>query len=45
MHVHKFQEIMMRMYFHQNTEHEIAGIYDCLVEEDEELGVALKEQD
>jgi len=45
MHVHEFQEMMRRIYFHRDSERGTTGTYNWLAEEVEELGVALKEQD
>jgi NTP pyrophosphatase (non-canonical NTP hydrolase) len=45
LHVHEFQEMMRRIYFHRDSERGTAGTYDWFVEEVEELGSALKEQD
>ncbi len=43
MHVYKFQEMMRRIYFYRDSERGKEGTYDWLVEEVEELGEALKE--
>ena len=45
MHVREFQEMMRRIYFHRDSERGTTGTYNWLVEEVEELGAALKEQD
>ena len=45
MHVLEFQEMMRRIYFHRDSERGTTGTYNWLVEEVEELGAALKEQD
>ena len=45
MHVLEFQEMMRRIYFSRDSERGTTGTYNWLVEEVEELGVALKEQD
>jgi NTP pyrophosphatase (non-canonical NTP hydrolase) len=43
MHVHEFQDMMQRIYFHRDSERGTEGTYDWLVEEVGELGEALKE--
>ena len=45
MDVLEFQEMMRRIYFHRDSERGTTGTYNWLVEEIEELGIALKEQD
>src|SRR4030066_703517 len=45
LHVREFQEMMRRIYFHRDSERGTTGTSNCLAEEVEELGVALKEQD
>ena len=45
LHVLEFQEMMRRIYFHRDSERGTTGTYNWLVEEVEELGAALKEQD
>ena len=44
MHVHEFQGMMRRIYFHRDSECGAVGTFDWLVEEVEELGEALKEK-
>jgi len=44
-HIHKFQEMMRRIYFHRDSERGATGTYDWLVDEVEELGEAVKERD
>jgi NTP pyrophosphatase (non-canonical NTP hydrolase) len=43
-HVHEFQDMMRRIYFHRDSERGAVGTFDWLVEEVEELGEALKEK-
>jgi NTP pyrophosphatase (non-canonical NTP hydrolase) len=45
LHVHEFQEMMRHIYFHRDSERGTTGTYNWLVEEVEELGTAIKEQD
>jgi NTP pyrophosphatase (non-canonical NTP hydrolase) len=45
LHIHEFQEMMRRIYFPRDSERGTTGTYKWLVEEVEELGAALKEQD
>lgn len=45
MHIHEFQEMMMRLYFHRDFSRGIDGTYNWLVEEVKELGEALKSND
>ena len=45
MHVREFQEMMRRIYFHRDSRRGVAGTYDWLVDEVEELGEALKTDD
>lgn len=45
MHIRELQELMRRLYFHRDSERGIAGTYDWLVEEVEELGEALNADD
>lgn len=45
MHIHKFQDMMRRIYFHRDSKRGIKGTFDWLVEEIEELGDALKGTD
>jgi len=44
MHVHEFQDMMRRIYFHRDSRRGATGTYDWLEEEVEELGEALKEK-
>jgi len=41
----EFQEMMRRIYFHRDSKRGAAGTYKWLMEEVEELGDALKEDD
>jgi NTP pyrophosphatase (non-canonical NTP hydrolase) len=45
MHIHEFQEMMKRLYFHKDSERGIKGTYRWLVDELEELGEALEGKD
>ena len=45
MHVHEFQEMMRRIYFHHDSKRGAKGTYLWLVEEVEELGEAIKGRD
>jgi len=45
MHIREFQEMMKRLYFHRDSKRGVAGTYDWLVEEVEELGEALRAAD
>jgi NTP pyrophosphatase (non-canonical NTP hydrolase) len=45
MHIHEFQEMMKRLYFHRDSERGIKGTYDWLVDELGELGEALEGKD
>ncbi len=45
MHIREFQEMMQRLYFHRDSERDIAGTYNWLVEEVKELGEALNVDD
>ncbi|HEY4675284.1 MAG TPA: MazG nucleotide pyrophosphohydrolase domain-containing protein [Candidatus Bathyarchaeia archaeon] len=45
MHVHEFQQMMRRIYFHRDSERGIKGTYDWLVDEVKELGEALETTD
>ena len=45
MEIHEFQEMMRRIYFHRDSERGAEGTFDWLVDEVEELGDALREQD
>jgi NTP pyrophosphatase (non-canonical NTP hydrolase) len=41
MHIHEFQKMMQRLYFHRDSERGIAGTYEWLTDEVRELGEAL----
>jgi NTP pyrophosphatase (non-canonical NTP hydrolase) len=41
MHMHEFQEMMRRIYFHRDSKRGIKGTYNWLVDEVRELGEAL----
>ena len=45
MHIHEFQELMRQLFFHRDSERGVKGTFDWLVEEVEELRVALEEGD
>jgi NTP pyrophosphatase (non-canonical NTP hydrolase) len=45
MHIHEFQEMMKRLYFHRDSERGVKGTYSWLADELEELGEALKGDD
>jgi len=45
MHIHEFQEMMRRIYFHRDSKRGIKGTYDWLMDEVKELGEALKAND
>lgn len=45
MHIHEFQEMMRRLYFHRDSERGATGTYDWLVDEVKELGDALHTSD
>jgi NTP pyrophosphatase (non-canonical NTP hydrolase) len=45
MHIHEFQEMMKRSYFHRDSERGVKGTYNWLVDELGELGEALKGND
>ena len=45
MHIHEFQRMMRRIYFHRDSERGIEGTYDWLVDEVKELGESLKTDD
>jgi NTP pyrophosphatase (non-canonical NTP hydrolase) len=45
MHIHEFQEMMKRLYFHRDSERGRKGTYGWLVDELEELGEALEGKD
>jgi len=43
--IHEFQEMMRRIYIHRDSKRGARGTYNWLVDEVEELGVALEEHD
>ena len=45
MHIHEFQNMMRRIYFHRDSERGTVGTFNWLVEEVDELREALKEGD
>lgn len=45
MHINEFQDMMRRIYFHRDSNREITGNFNWLMEEVEELGTALKGND
>jgi NTP pyrophosphatase (non-canonical NTP hydrolase) len=45
LHVHQFQNVMKRIFFHRDAERGIEGTFNWLVEEVEELREALNEGD
>ena len=45
LHIHEFQSLMRRLYFHRDSERGAMGTYDWLIDEVEELGDALKAND
>ncbi|MCD6445871.1 nucleotide pyrophosphohydrolase [Candidatus Bathyarchaeota archaeon] len=45
MHIHEFQEMMYRIYFHRDSKRGVNGTYNWLVDEVKELGEALKTDD
>jgi len=45
MHIHEFQKMMRRLYFHRDCERGIKDTYNWLVDEVKELGEALEEND
>ncbi|MGD0978508.1 MAG: MazG nucleotide pyrophosphohydrolase domain-containing protein [Candidatus Bathyarchaeia archaeon] len=45
MHIREFQEMMKNLYLHRDSERGVAGTYDWLVDEVEELGEALNGTD
>jgi NTP pyrophosphatase (non-canonical NTP hydrolase) len=45
MHIHEFQAMMKRLYFHRDAERGVKGTYDWLVDELGELGEALEGKD
>jgi len=44
-HIREFQEMMRRIYFHRDSKRGVAGTFDWLVDEVNELGEALKTDD
>ena len=44
MHVREFQDVMRRIYFHRDSERGVAGTFQWLVEEVDELGETLKKK-
>jgi NTP pyrophosphatase (non-canonical NTP hydrolase) len=45
LHVLEFQEMMRQIYYHRDSQRGPTGTYNWLVQEVEELGAALREQD
>jgi len=45
LHIHEFQNLMRRLYFHRDSERGVMGTYEWLTDEVEELGDALKAND
>jgi len=45
LHIREFQEMMKHLYLHRDSDRGVAGTYDWLVEEVEELGEALNGSD
>ena len=45
MHIREFQEMMKNLYIHRDSDRGVAGTYDWLVDEVEELGEALNGTD
>lgn len=45
MHIHEFQKLMRRLYFHRDLERGLTRTFDWLVDEVKELGEALKTDD
>lgn len=45
MHVHEFQKMMRRLYFHRDSKRGVTGTYEWLVDEVGELGEALRQDD
>ena len=43
MHIHEFQNMMRRIYLHRDSKRGSKGTYDWLLEEVNELGTAMKE--
>jgi len=44
-HIHEFQDMMKRLYFHRDSERGVKGTYEWLVDEVAELWEALEEKD
>jgi len=44
-HIHEFQDMMKRLYFHRDSERGVKGTYDWLVDEVAELKEALEGKD
>ena len=42
MHIHEFQKMMQRIYFHRDSKRGITGTFDLLTDEVKELAEALK---
>ncbi len=45
MHIHEFQEMMKRLYFHRDSERGVKGTFEWLGDELRELGEALEGDD
>jgi NTP pyrophosphatase (non-canonical NTP hydrolase) len=45
LHIREFQEMMRKLYLHRDSDRGVAGTYDWLVDEVEELGEALNGTD
>jgi NTP pyrophosphatase (non-canonical NTP hydrolase) len=45
MHIHEFQKMMRRLYFHRDSKRGVDGTYIWLTDEVKELGDALKKND
>jgi len=45
LHIREFQEMMKQLYLHRDSERGVAGTYEWLVDEVEELGEALNGND
>ncbi len=45
MHIHEFQQMMKRLYFHRDSQRGIKGNYEWLIDEVKELGEALEGTD
>ena len=44
MHIHEFQEMMRRLYFHRDSERGVKGTYEWLKDELDELWEAIEEK-